>query len=85
MNFLFPISVSASTLVTGWLVQRYMGAQTPFAIVSYALSISLLGLAVIEHWFMVLPLPSERLWSWAFRDDAGGRDGAMKRGIVEAP
>jgi putative photosynthetic complex assembly protein 2 len=85
MNFLFPVSVSVSTLVTGWLVQRYLAAQTPFASVSYALSISLLGLAVIEHWFMVLPLPSERLWSWAFRADAGGRDGAMKRGIVEAP
>jgi hypothetical protein len=53
--------------------------------VSYALSVSLLGLAVIEHWFMVLPLPSERLWSWAFRDGDAGRNGSLKQGIVEAP
>jgi hypothetical protein len=31
----------------------------------YALVSSLLALAVLEHWFMVLPLPSERLWNWA--------------------
>jgi len=25
---------------------------------------TLMALAVLEHWFMVLPLPSETLWRW---------------------
>ncbi len=27
--------------------------------------IAMLALAVIEHWFLVLPLPFARLWEWA--------------------
>jgi putative photosynthetic complex assembly protein 2 len=65
MNFLFPISVSGATVVLVLLVQRYRGTQDPIQGVSYALVGSLLALAVVEHWFMVLPFPSERLWNWA--------------------
>ena len=25
------------------------------------------ALALLEHWFMVLPLPSEKLWDWGMR------------------
>jgi putative photosynthetic complex assembly protein 2 len=35
--------------------------------VSLSLVGSLLALAVLEHWFLVLPLPSENLWKWAVR------------------
>jgi len=69
MNFLFPLSVSGSTVVLVLLMQKYKTAADPALGVSYALVSSLLALAVIEHWFMVLPLPSERLWNWAL----GGR------------
>jgi hypothetical protein len=24
---------------------------------------------VLEHWFMVLPLPSEKMWQWALRSN----------------
>jgi putative photosynthetic complex assembly protein 2 len=65
MNFLFPFSVSAATVVLVWLVQKYQGTQDFVHGVGYALVGSLLALAVIEHWFMVLPFPSERLWKWA--------------------
>ena len=86
MNFLFPLSVSASTIVTAWLVQRFIGAQSAFESTSYALTTSLLGLAVVEHWFMVLPLPSERLWSWAFRSDTSSGNGTMEQRLpVKAP
>ncbi len=27
----------------------------------------LMGLAILEHWFLVLPLPSEKLWKWGFK------------------
>ena len=30
---------------------------------------TLLTLAVIEHWFLVLPVPAEAMWNWAL----GGR------------
>jgi putative photosynthetic complex assembly protein 2 len=69
MNFLFPLSVSASTVVTVLLVQKFAAADGAFQTTSYALLTSLLALAVIEHWFMVLPLPSERLWNWALKAD----------------
>jgi hypothetical protein len=87
MNGLFPVSVSASTIVTAWLVQRFLGAQSPFETTAYALTTSLLGLAVVEHWFMVLPLPSERLWSWAFRSGNSERspDAQDLRITVKAP
>lgn len=65
MNFLFPLSISASTVVLVLLVQKYRGADDAAYRVGYALVSSLLALAVLEHWFMVLPLPSEKLWHWA--------------------
>jgi putative photosynthetic complex assembly protein 2 len=77
MNFLFPFSVSASTVVTVLLVQKYAAADGAFQTTSYALLTSLLALAVIEHWFMVLPLPSERLWNWALKSDREA-DAALK-------
>jgi putative photosynthetic complex assembly protein 2 len=67
MNFLFPLSITGGTAALALLIERYASANGYFEIVSYALATSLLGLAVLEHWFMVLPLPSERLWAWAFR------------------
>jgi putative photosynthetic complex assembly protein 2 len=67
MNFLFPLSVSGSTIVLVLLAQRYRAAGDAFLGTGYALVISLLALALLEHWFMVLPLPSEKLWKWALR------------------
>jgi putative photosynthetic complex assembly protein 2 len=67
MNILFPISVSGSTIGVVLLVQRYLSAADPFKTTAYALLASLLALAVLEHWFMVIPLPSERIWKWAMR------------------
>ncbi len=67
MNFLFPFSVGVSTVVTVGLAKKFLIATAPFETTSYALLTSLLALAVIEHWFMVIPLPSERLWNWALR------------------
>jgi hypothetical protein len=48
----------------------------PFLGTGYALTATLLALAVLEHWFLVLPLPDEALWSWAFqRRTKGGAPG----------
>jgi len=67
MNFLFPLSVSAATVVLVVLVQNYRATQDPVRGSGYALAGSLLALAIIEHWFMVLPFPTDKLWSWALR------------------
>jgi putative photosynthetic complex assembly protein 2 len=69
MNFLFPLSISASTVALVLIVQCYRAADDAFHATGYALVSSLLALAVLEHWFMVLPLPSEKLWRWAMRSD----------------
>ncbi len=87
MNFLFPLSVTASSIVTARLIQLYSSAADDFHATTYALLSSLLGLAVLEHWFMVLPLPSEKLWSWAFKSGRSARgNAALERELtVKAP
>jgi hypothetical protein len=40
-----------------------------FDITRDTLLATLLTLAVIEHWFLVLPVPAEAMWNWAL----GGR------------
>jgi putative photosynthetic complex assembly protein 2 len=87
MNFLFPFSVTGATLVGARLVQKYLSAADAFQSTSYALLSSLLALAVLEHWFMVMPLPSERLWIWAFKAGRGtrGRDHVDRQLAAKAP
>ena len=67
MNLLFPVSVTVSTVLTMWTVQQAIAALTPFQAAGYSFLAALLALAVLEHWFLVLPLPSEQLWQWALK------------------
>lgn len=67
MNLLFPVSVTVSTVLTMWTAQQALAAATPFAAAGYSFMTALLALAVLEHWFLVLPLPSEKLWKWALK------------------
>jgi len=65
MNLLFPVSVTGSTIATVFLgLAAAAPGASEFETVSYVLLATLLGLAVVEHWFMVVPLPSAELWSW---------------------
>jgi putative photosynthetic complex assembly protein 2 len=72
MNVLFPVSVTLSTIGVVLLVQRHLAVTDPFKTTAYALMASLLALAVLEHWFMVIPLPSEKMWKWAMRPTEPG-------------
>ena len=87
MNLLFPLSISGSTVAAAVLLQRYFSSADAFQSVSYALLFSLLSLAVLEHWFMVIPLPSERLWNWAMKpNSARSEDHKLEQRIaVKAP
>lgn len=40
---------------------------TPYGAAALGLVAALLSLAVLEHWFLVLPLPAEQLWRWGLR------------------
>lgn len=71
MNALFPISVLASTwfAVLLWQAAHAQGVSA-FEATALSLSATLLSLAILEHWFMVLPLPSQALWHWGLRSRA---------------
>ncbi|KNZ32866.1 MAG: photosynthetic complex assembly protein 2 [Methylibium sp. NZG] len=67
-NALFPFSVTLSTLFAVLMWQAALAsAPGSFEATSLALAAGLLSLAVLEHWFLVLPLPFEALWNWGLR------------------
>ena len=66
MNLLFPISVTVSTVITAWLA--VVAASHPsgsFEAIGATLLATLMALAVLEHWLLVLPLPAMALWNWS--------------------
>lgn len=65
MNGFFPITVTVSTVVTALLAAAALhAAATPFQATGLTFLTILMALAVLEHWFLVIPIPAERLWSW---------------------
>lgn len=65
MNLLFPFPVIAATTVATLLWRMALNAPAgSFDAVSLALAATLLSLAVLEHWFLVLPIPADALWKW---------------------
>ncbi|MEM9461611.1 MAG: putative photosynthetic complex assembly protein PuhE [Myxococcota bacterium] len=47
-----------------------------FTVCSHALVATMLGLGMLEHVFLALPVPDAVLWRWAFRPRAQGRAAA---------
>ena len=64
----FPLSVSALTVFSALLLERATNAEHPGMSVGYSLLTCLCLLALLEHWFMVLPLPDEKLRRWMMPD-----------------
>jgi putative photosynthetic complex assembly protein 2 len=68
MNLLFPFSISASTLLLGWIALRAAApGMTAFHAAGLTFCATMLALGVIEHWFLVLPLPFAELWGWVLK------------------
>lgn len=63
-SWAYPLSVTALAFATGCWLERLLAAAGEAEAVGFALLAALTGLALIEHWFMVLPLPDDRLWRW---------------------
>ncbi len=64
MNLLFPVSVTLSSVATWLLIEQAASGPSGFAIAGYTMLATLMALAVLEHWFLVLPLPVADLWRW---------------------
>ncbi len=63
-NWLFPWSVTISSVVAGLVLAQGIGAQDAFVRSAQALVFAMLLLAIIEHWMLMLPLRSAVLWNW---------------------
>lgn len=72
MNLLFPASVTFATCVATWLIQlAALSVPGSAASIGALLVATLLILAVLEHWMLVLPLRPSALWKWALRPSHG--------------
>ncbi|ACB83442.1 conserved hypothetical protein [Methylorubrum populi BJ001] len=66
MNPLFPVSVTLGTAVTVQIACAALGAKAmPETATGLSLLAALAALATLEHWFLMLPLPSAALWNWS--------------------
>lgn len=71
MNWLFPVSVTGSALATQALAQPiFADHASEFTMVGNTFLATLMGLAMIEHWFMVLPFEATALWAWGLKSHA---------------
>jgi hypothetical protein len=61
------------------MVQRVVEVSiTPSDVVGLTLVSTLFALGVVEHWFMLLPLPAITLWSWGVRSGLPPENIAME-------
>lgn len=67
MNLFFPFSVTVSTLAFAWLLHRVAALGDAARVAGLSFVATMLLLAIVEHWFLVLPLPFAELWAWAVR------------------
>jgi putative photosynthetic complex assembly protein 2 len=66
MNWLMPLSLITSAVMIFWL-WRGLAEDTvgPGATAGHIILITLLALGMLEHIFMITPLPDAALWRWA--------------------
>ena len=63
MNALFPFSVTGGTIVGCLLFERALRSDaSSFELVGFTVLGALMGLAVLEHWFLVTPIDANALW-----------------------
>ena len=64
VSWLFPLAITGLSFAAACWLERLYSAGTPGAAVGFALLFAMTALALIEHWFLVLDLPDEKLWRW---------------------
>ena len=80
MNALFPFSVTGGTVVGCLLFERALrGDASSHEVVGFTVLGALMGLAVIEHWFLVTPIDANPLWRKFRRAPSpGGMESALR-------
>ncbi|MBB1089734.1 DUF3623 domain-containing protein [Rhodopseudomonas palustris] len=65
INLFFPVVVTVATVVMSLLVEQALELPADsFTAIALLLTATLLALAILEHWFLILPLPDAALWDW---------------------
>jgi putative photosynthetic complex assembly protein 2 len=68
MNLLFPLSITISTVILVKLVQAaHQVHGSRFDAAGFCFLAVLMGLAIVEHWLLMLPLPAAALWGWSLK------------------
>lgn len=75
MNWLFPFSVTLLTFALACWIERLIAAETVAGQTGFALLAGLTGLALLEHWLLILPLPDAKLWRWMLPAPAPKKNG----------
>ncbi|RPF71762.1 putative photosynthetic complex assembly protein PuhE [Aurantiacibacter spongiae] len=64
MNLLFPFSITISTVITVVVAQAaFADGASAFEQAGYSFLTAMMALAILEHWMLVLPMPTAALWS----------------------
>jgi putative photosynthetic complex assembly protein 2 len=71
INAFFPVAVTASTILGTLLTVQALEARTGFGTTAFLLLATLVALAVLEHWFMVVPVPVRAIWDWSMGSRLG--------------
>lgn len=62
-NLFFPVSVALAALLAAWVgAPIWAGGAAAFETTGAALVLTLLGLACLEHVFLMIPVPDQWLW-----------------------
>jgi putative photosynthetic complex assembly protein 2 len=89
MNLLFPFCVTGATVVMATLVQHASAAgASDFEAAGFTFAATMLMLAILEHWLLVVPLPETLLWRWSLTshiEEPAQRAAAPASGAVPAP
>jgi putative photosynthetic complex assembly protein 2 len=64
MNGFFPVAITLLTFATACWMERALAATTEASLTGHVLLTVLTALALLEHWFMVIPLPDQKLYRW---------------------
>jgi putative photosynthetic complex assembly protein 2 len=83
MNAFYPLSVALATILVIFL-GRAAGATgaSPATVTGLVFLVTLLSLAILEHGFLMLPLPTLVLWNWSLKSRAPALD---ERPAEESP
>jgi putative photosynthetic complex assembly protein 2 len=66
-NPLIPFALAGALVLTVVLLRATLGAEDPATKAGTGLLAALAFLGLVEHLFLVLPIPLDRLWTWGLR------------------